>query len=647
MRAFTQLLSVLFILTSGVTLQGQALDFMNKVAVTLSDGTTVVLYGAARLSDNLFSGEYYYLPVNLRLSRKEDKTPQFLFMKYTSENRADAGGLQGALLHFLMEWGLTPAQENEAQNKLIAKLQGLASSNPKFRQVTNPKVMGPVNLKTDPENSFQIISGILTDKKFTPNLVTSGRAPLVPGGKVAVGAILEKNAAQLLAATFEKSRSITDVSVSLRFKYDLLMPAVQGKITVDWQKVDSLYQKYVRNATREDQDTKRSRDDVVKDTSMDNFVSLVKETKVVNVELISLQPDSEIGKEMINAFMEYFVRSVTEKEFRKPEDGGSGPGKNPRDYDYAYNTYKVNQTKLEYKKSIRKEVYNLNVRLPITQEHILTENLASWYDGVRDNKKCVNFVNLNDPFFEHRDINVILDLDAEDMFGKELNYATVNIRKRRTQEGANDFSQSITFDQRFFKEVGNRALVTYSKAQDADPDVYEYKVQWSLRGGNVFPNDTTWTKGTWAGLTLAPPVAPVPMRFEASIEDLKNLEITNVALQLRYYKFKKEVESIININTGQGVGYVEKNIYMDRNTNGYAYRLIFTHKTRGNLATKWEAKMNTGYAYAVVPDELRNNLKTYIDEAINRAKDFLGTGDGKEAKGTVLDQFKDLIKTKN
>lgn len=645
MRVFIQLLSVLFILIGGITLQGQALDFMNKVAVTLSDGTTVVLYGAASLSDDKFTNEYYYLPVNLRLSQKVDKTPEFLFLKYTTENREDVGGIQGGLLHFLMEWGLTPNQEKEVQSKLVAKLQGLSSSSPKYRQVTNPRLMGPVNLKTDPENSFQIISGILTDKKYTPNLVTSGRAPLVPGGKIAVGARLEKNPAQLLAATLEKSRSITDVSVSLRFKYDLLMPAVRGKITVDWQKVDSLYQKFTRDARRDDRDTKRSRDDVVTDTMMDNFISLARESKVVNVELVALDPNSEIGKEMISSFMEYFVRSVTEKEFRKPEEGGSEPGKNPRDYDYAYNTYKVDHTKIEYKKSIRKEEYNLNVRLPITQEHILTENLASWYDGVRNNDKCTGFVNLNDPGFEHRDINVILDLDVEDMFGKELNFVTVNIRKRRTQEGSNDFSKNFTFDQRTFKEVGNRAVITYSKAEDDNPDVYEYKVQWSLRGGNVFPKDTSWIKGDWAGLTLAPPIAPVPMKFESALEDLKNLEITNVALQLRYYKFGKEVESIININTGQGVGYVDKNIFMDRNTNGYAYRLIFTHKTKGNLATKWEAKMNTGYVYAVIPDEIRNNLKTYIDEAINRARDFMGAADGKEAKNTVLDQFKDLIKS--
>jgi hypothetical protein len=164
--------------------KAQVLDFMNKVSLILDDGTNLVLFGAARSLDTLFSGEYYYLPAGLRLSKKADGTPEFLFMKYTSEDRADAGGLSGALMHFLMEWGLTPAQEKEAQSKLASKLKGLAASNPKYKMVKDPRIMGAANVKTDPENSFQIISAILSNNKLTPTLVTSGRAALIPGGKI-------------------------------------------------------------------------------------------------------------------------------------------------------------------------------------------------------------------------------------------------------------------------------------------------------------------------------------------------------------------------------------------------------------------------------------------------------------------------------
>ena len=71
-----------------------------------------------------YTGEYYYLPANLRLSKRTDSTPEFLFLKYTTEETVEAGGVQGALMHFLMEWGLTADQEKELQAKLTVKIQG-------------------------------------------------------------------------------------------------------------------------------------------------------------------------------------------------------------------------------------------------------------------------------------------------------------------------------------------------------------------------------------------------------------------------------------------------------------------------------------------------------------------------------------------
>lgn len=92
---------------------GQLVNYDNKVDLVLSDGTNLVLYGSD--SKPL---EYYYLPVNLRLAKRPDGVPEFLFLKYTTDQKADAGGVQGAIMHFLMEWGLTPEQLADAQKKI-------------------------------------------------------------------------------------------------------------------------------------------------------------------------------------------------------------------------------------------------------------------------------------------------------------------------------------------------------------------------------------------------------------------------------------------------------------------------------------------------------------------------------------------------
>lgn len=633
----TNILSLLAVLLP-LLATAQVLDYSNRVDVVLSDGTNVTLYGEAGSLDRKFNNSYRYLPLGLRLSEKPDGTPMFLFSKFTTDDANE--DVSGALMHFLMEWGLTPEQENELQSKLAARVQGLAASDPRFAAVTDPRVMGAVDVRTDPENSFEVISAVLSNARETPTLVTSGRAPIIPGGKVAVAAMVEKNAAQLLAASFEKSSSITDVSLALRFEYDLLMPAVDGRITVDWTRVDSVYQKYTRDATRSNT-KKRDRKVTIRDTERDSLFAQMQQEKAVVVELDNLQPDSEVAKQMVTAFMEYFLRSVSQREFRPPgeeedpEDVRSGE----REYDYRYRGYHVDRERLNLKKQRRKESYTLSVRLPITKQFELVENLASWYDGVRDNEKCVNTVNLNDPTFEHREVQLILDLDAEEMFGKELNFVTVDVRKRRSDEDARDFQTQVTFDKKMFEEVGNRTSITYSKAQDEEPDLFEYRMLYSLRGGRTYVPDTAWTQGSWQGLTLAPPVAPTPLRLEADLDELADNGIRNVSVQLRYYKFGLPTEKSFNLNVSRKIGYLEDNIYMDRNTQGYAYRYVFFHKDHGPLATPWDAKINTGYLYAVIPEELRNPRREVIEEMVALGKEVL---DDEKAAG-VLDKFKDLI----
>ncbi|HEV8631505.1 MAG TPA: hypothetical protein VGV61_14405, partial [Thermoanaerobaculia bacterium] len=162
---------------------------------------------------------FYYLPPGLHLSKRPDGTPEFLFLKFTTENTEEQGGVSGALMHFLVEWGLSPKQMTEARAKLKSK-------------VPNGQLMGAVDMEPDGDaGGFTVVSATLGDKAMATSVITSGKAPLVPGGKAAVAARLTANGAQLLAATFEKARSITDVSLAVDLGYTTLSPAAKGSIT--------------------------------------------------------------------------------------------------------------------------------------------------------------------------------------------------------------------------------------------------------------------------------------------------------------------------------------------------------------------------------------------------------------------------------
>jgi hypothetical protein len=200
----------------------QELDANNRITIALNDGIKVNLIGKAMpIGSETVSNDFYYLPTNLRLAKKTDGTPEFLFVKYTTEKDATAGGVQGAIIHFLLEWGLSPEQRKEAEQKLKELLGGgkaptegsLFSKQPLNRDkgtVSNARILGPVDLMSN-ESSFKIYSASLSDAK----IMQSGRAPTLEGAKAIVAAKMDKYAAQLLAATLDKTKSIADLSLEI------------------------------------------------------------------------------------------------------------------------------------------------------------------------------------------------------------------------------------------------------------------------------------------------------------------------------------------------------------------------------------------------------------------------------------------------
>lgn len=616
-------------------LSAQILDYQNKVEIVLNDGTHVILYGKARSLNNTPTGEYYYLPVGLRLSRRSDGTPEFLFLKYTSEQRAEAGGQQGGLMHFLMEWGLTPAQLTEAQAKLVTTVAQLSkAANSRFKTITNPKIMGPVDVYTE-DQSFRIISASLSDPDAA-TLITSGSAPILPGSKAAVAGKLNPVTTQLLAATFEKNRSITDISLELNYMYNVLMPAVDGRITVDWSKVQEQMRTDSVTYSHSTRGTKRGSDDRYTYDQLSQFFSSCVESKAVVIEIDKTVVGDELADKMIEEFMNLMIESMTDKDMAA-NPTPPGEQEKAQDPDVKHGrTYVYNRTESEKRFERKVEVYNLKYRLTVPKNLTLTSNLGAWYDGVRDNPKCVSSVNLNDPFFQYRDINLILDLQAEKMFEDEINYVTVNVRKQRSS--GRPFEDYVTIDREYLKKNGVRATLTYARGDDNNPNVYEYKAQWSLRNGVVYPENAPWMVGDWEGVTLSPPIKPVTIELEGDIDELKNSDITRVTAQVHYMKFGKEVEENIQLSAAAGEPIVQKNIYIDKNTRGYVYRLIFNHKTEGKLVLEWTPQINDNYIYASIPENLMNK-----DSEVFRAAKETGSEIVESAQDKILDKFKDIF----
>lgn len=632
-------LALLLALLPAAPAAAVVLDDETRTEVVLDDGTPVVLYAQAGSSPGRATSNYYYLPANLRLAQRPDGTPEFLFLKFTTEERAEQGGVQGALLHFLMTWGLTQDQQEELEMKLKQKNK-------------RAQLKGAVPLQPDDEGgSFRIVSATLSDGELAPSVVNSGRAPLLPGGKAAAASRLTGDGAQLMAATFEETSSIADLSLALNYTFTTLAPAARGYILIDWEKIhnsgetiEAEYKKW--QSGKKTKEVKVLGISVWKSSKptysrsyeeMHREWEFMREKQYIRVHFDQLQ-DGEATQKIQDAFFQFFLNMVTETT--TPEDGVPPPPSDEEKekmpnikYGNSYK-YKKSFFQSSYQKKTQKLV--LSARTTLRWPVQLVGNLASWYDGVRDNPKCVAAINLNDPFFSHRDIRFVLDLEAEEIFGEAVNYVTVQVRKERSE--GRPFEDHITIDRKYLEEHGITAALTYARGEDTNPDAYKYRAQWSLKGGRLYPENPGWQQGSWEGVTLAPPVKPRTIEVETDLAELEAAEITRATVQIHYPQFGDEVEQNLHLSPARGEPLVSETVLTDRDARGYAYRVILNHKRDGKLVLPWSAQVGDDYVYVTLPPELLEEESELRQTAKEAAEQLVNQG-----KEKVLDRFSGIF----
>jgi hypothetical protein len=345
----------------------------------------------------------------------------------------------------------------------------------------------------------------------------------------------------------------------------------------------------------------------------------------------------------MEAMLQYFTNSmmqpVTDPALAQPqdddEDDAAGEGEDDDD-EPAPQSYSVNREKFESAFAVKKQVIRMDAGLAVRRPIQVVGNLASWYNGVRDNKDCVQEVNLSDPFFQLRDIRFILDLDAKEIFEDVINYVTVNVKK--TRSGGTPFSKSLTIDSQYLRDKGIAASTTYARESDKSSEVYQYQTQWSLKGGRVWPPNPSWAQGKWEGVTLAPPVERWFVEVEGDLGQMDANDIARISVEMHYPLLGEEAYTVVALSPGKGESLVGEHIYVDKGTRGFAYRLIVHHKKDGRLALPWSAQIGERYLYANLPPEILTAETPARQAAQEAGKTLPAPG-----KDKVLNQFEELF----
>lgn len=474
-------------------------------AVVKYDEGRIQIDGIQLLQDNTNANDFYYIPQYPRVSQKDDGSLEILCLKYVG---AGGAATNGGIFHALVEFTL-PARLIE---QLEAKLKKIAGS--------GARIVGAVPIQQAVKDgeaglaSFQVVSSILKDNAFTKSMITSGFAPFLPGSKAAVSAKLSQEGATLLFETLKRPTS--DISISLSGYYEAAVKAYNAEVTAEskviydhfstiFNKQEGFRKDEIRNVT-----DKLVRDQVIKIQSFDRGAALNVNTKDME-SILSLITDKLIGL-MFNAEKGWAkdperVAAVGQNQIPMRQERGffgqlfAGTGNQEYVSDDQFVLKKIKDERLN------RFYLNLSKSTTIKVPIYTSGNIAFLINNLQgeERDKYFGVVNLDDPDFQQRDVNVQVDGAFTEAFGDIFNFVAVNFRKAYSN-GQSDITKDLVFDRKSVEAGTVLQHILYPRLglQKADWLNYEYKVSWSLKG-NTKTIDGQWLKNNDNAIPLVPP----------------------------------------------------------------------------------------------------------------------------------------------
>ena len=498
----------------------QALAALLCILGTPATGMALVNYekgqefilGVQLLQDTADVNAYYYVPQFPRLATKPDGTFEVLCTKFVGADGAASGGLFHALIEFTLPADVLADLTRELNRKL-----------PQARIVGPVPLMPVVEKGEEGLGSFQVISSVLSnrggERSFTRTLVTSGSAPLSPGSKAAVAAVLSPEGATLLWDSLKGATS--DVSIGIRAYYEAQVEAYNAKVTAN---VEAIYNHF--SSVRHQANGYTRRD-------IRNIADELRTQQMINVEVFDRSVGLNVKDEFMPAILQQVTDKLTELLFDRQNgwaadppreaaiEGGQIQGRQERGWlsrifggaeDTKYFT--DNQYTLKNINDVRRRSFTLvlsrktTIRVPVDT----AGNLGGLYKALGNDDRYFRIESLDDPAFESRTIHFQLDGTYADSFQDQINYVSVTMRKVYPGRPAStpdpvviqrdDVKNGQAVKDLSFKRLG---------MVGTDWLDYEYQVRWGIRGQQdplAVPADPDgWIRSRDPAVTLVPPFA--------------------------------------------------------------------------------------------------------------------------------------------
>lgn len=254
--------------------------------------------------------------------------------------------------------------------------------------------------------------------------------------------------------------------------------------------------------------------------------------------------------------------------------------------------YTFKRTKLSGKYEV-----DMRRRLREDREIVMSGNISGVYKNFGEDKRFFSVVSLDDPAFQERTVEVILDGQDADDFKNYVNSVSVIFRKQRM--GGPVMTGEVKFFEQQFAEKGNRLSYKYSRVNEASTEWlnYEYRTKWNLYGGVEWESD--WVKTSDSVLTLTPPVRRRAIEISVDEDNILQNKVKAVAIQVKHNIFGRDIlkEVVIDYDKGDPLQLNYTYLHED-GKHGYSYRLIWLLLDGKEVETNW-AKRESPFLFAV------------------------------------------------
>jgi hypothetical protein len=557
--------------------------------------------GIQLLQDASDPSAYYYIPQFPRLTSRADGVLEFVCLKYV-----DVGGTSGGLFHALVEFTLPPDLIEALEKKLK-------------QQVPNGRIVGPVPLlqalKDGEEGvgSFEVVSAILADREkggFTRSLVTSGKAPLMPGSKAVVAALLTQQGATLLWDSM--SGPTSDVSVAIHAYYEAAVKAYNAKVTAQ---METLYTHFSRVANQQQDFTRRQLRDIVDDLQRkgDLKVEALDRSAGLGIKADDMGGILQIVTEkLIEVMFDHKTGWSAEPPREVAVEANQIRGRQQRGwlsrvFGDPHNTkyFSDDQYVLKRRTDVRRNEFTLTlgksttIKVPVDT----AGNLGGLYGALKNDPRYFRVINLADPAFESRPVHFQVDGEYVDSFQDTLNFVSVNFRKAYVNQPA--FTKALTFSHAEIKEGRTVQELVFPRLGAEGPDwvEYEYQVRWSLRNGDTLSvpaGSAKWHKARDPRIALTPPFEKHVIEIDADRALFEANGVATAVVEIGTIlggKPRLQQKGILRAADASPITKVA--VYRDRGAETIVR--ISWHGTSGRVARTMDV-LESGYLRLTAPD---------------------------------------------